>query len=451
VRPLTKWGSWQKTYPKLACGLKRGFSFFHHEMGSRWQQRSDHGNELLVAASPRDAIADTHWYREHFDQFLANEAGTEGVEYLDEIDLERPQFAGDIVQLTGSRNGKPVRIKAGFLIDASGPAGYLRHTLKVPADGFPVMPHTEGLYSHFEDVRKFGEMHAPTAATPYPIDDAAVHHVFAGGWIWVLRFNNGITSAGVAATRELATELHFTNGAAAWEKLLHRLPSVRGQLGGAKTVRGFVHAPNLSYRTNRVSGPRWAMLPHTAGFVDPLLSTGFALSLLGIERLAETLGLRNAARFEARLEDYSQRTLAELDFTATLVGALYANMHDFEVFTALSLLYFAASMFGETRRRLGKTADSFLLQRDPQFGPAAASIVRTALDQPLAPEQRAKILHQIHLTIEPFNLARLGDPARNNWYPVVDSDMLEASAKVDASPEEIKELLERSGFYRAER
>jgi hypothetical protein len=124
-------------------------------------------------------------------------------------------------------------------------------------------------------------------------------------------------------------------------------------------------------------------------------------------------------------------------------------MHDFELFASLSLIYFAATIFSETRRRLGKTADSFLLQRHPQFGPAAASIARAALHQPLAPEQRAKLLHQIHLTIEPFNLARLGDPARNNWYPVLDSDLLEASAKLGASAEEIKELLDRSGFYGA--
>ncbi len=49
---------------------------------------------------------------------------------------------------------------------------------------------------------------------PYPIDDAAVHHVFDGGWIWVLKFNNGITSAGVAATDEVAAQLGFQEGAA---------------------------------------------------------------------------------------------------------------------------------------------------------------------------------------------------------------------------------------------
>src|SRR6476661_5872705 len=28
--PLAKWGSWQNEYPSLGCGLKRGFTFFHH-------------------------------------------------------------------------------------------------------------------------------------------------------------------------------------------------------------------------------------------------------------------------------------------------------------------------------------------------------------------------------------------------------------------------------------
>lgn len=32
IWPLTKWGSWQEKYPDLPCGLKRGFSFFHHDL-----------------------------------------------------------------------------------------------------------------------------------------------------------------------------------------------------------------------------------------------------------------------------------------------------------------------------------------------------------------------------------------------------------------------------------
>ena len=38
-------------------------------------------NHFLVAASPHDAIADTHWYRADFDQFLVEQAQKLGVEY----------------------------------------------------------------------------------------------------------------------------------------------------------------------------------------------------------------------------------------------------------------------------------------------------------------------------------------------------------------------------------
>src|ERR1700761_1677454 len=33
LSPLTKWGSWRNAYPEVACGLKRGFTFFHHAQG----------------------------------------------------------------------------------------------------------------------------------------------------------------------------------------------------------------------------------------------------------------------------------------------------------------------------------------------------------------------------------------------------------------------------------
>src|ERR1051326_480131 len=87
LRPLSKWGSWQKTYPKIGCGLKRGFSFFHHTEGERFGANSEHTNQLLVAASSRDEIADTHWYRPDFDHFLVREAQGEGVEYIDQVRL----------------------------------------------------------------------------------------------------------------------------------------------------------------------------------------------------------------------------------------------------------------------------------------------------------------------------------------------------------------------------
>src|SRR6266542_1054790 len=58
IAALAKWGSWQKTHPQISCGLKRGFTFYHHRPGQAWNDTPDRGNQLLVAASPHDGIAD---------------------------------------------------------------------------------------------------------------------------------------------------------------------------------------------------------------------------------------------------------------------------------------------------------------------------------------------------------------------------------------------------------
>ncbi len=90
IRPLAKWGSWQEQYPELACGLKRGFTFYHHALGQADAPDPGRGNQLLVAASPHDKISDTHWFRAGFDAFLVRQAREIGVDYVDEVQLEKP-------------------------------------------------------------------------------------------------------------------------------------------------------------------------------------------------------------------------------------------------------------------------------------------------------------------------------------------------------------------------
>src|SRR4030095_11840993 len=89
VASLTKWGTWQKTHPERGCGLKLGFTFYHHRWHQRWVRQADHANELLVAASPHDRIADTHWYRPDFDHFLVRQAQTMGDVFVDQRQVAR--------------------------------------------------------------------------------------------------------------------------------------------------------------------------------------------------------------------------------------------------------------------------------------------------------------------------------------------------------------------------
>src|SRR5580692_7962171 len=47
LKPLTKWGSWQRHYPELPCGLKRGFTFYSHQLGRESPAFFDRQNQLL--------------------------------------------------------------------------------------------------------------------------------------------------------------------------------------------------------------------------------------------------------------------------------------------------------------------------------------------------------------------------------------------------------------------
>ena len=302
--------------------------------------------------------------------------------YLDATQVDRVREEDSGIVLEGTRDGRGLRISARFLIDASGPRGFLHRALGLQPAALQWLPPTQALYTHFEGVERWDRVAPSGEAPPYPVDAAALHHVFDGGWIWILRFNNGITSAGAALTDPVAAALRAEDGAPAWDRLLATLPSVREQFRGARARLPFVHAPRLAFRSREVCGRRWALLPSAAGVIDPLLSTGFPLTLLGITRLLDVLEhTAEGPERDAGLRAYAQVTQDELDATEQLVAALYATMADPALFKRLTLLYFAAASYAETARRLGRPelAPGFLLHAHPRFGPelrACAGLAR---------------------------------------------------------------------------
>jgi FADH2 O2-dependent halogenase len=266
----------------------------------------------------------------------------------------------------------------------------------------------------------------------------------------VLRFNNGMTSAGAALTDPIAAGIDAAEGASAWDRLLTQFPSVGRQFARARAVLPFVHAPRLAFRSRQVTGRRWAQLPSAAGVIDPLLSTGFPLTLLGIARLLELLeDTKEGPERESALQVYARMTHDELEITERLVAALYATMGDVELFKRLTLLYFAAASYSEAARRLGRPqlAPGFLLNQHPQFG----SELRACADLALSGSQgaaRKALVDRIDRSVEPFDTAGFLDRTRRDWYPVLAKDLIANASKLEATVEDIQRLLERTGFAR---
>ena len=446
--PLTQYGAWKRAYPELTVGLKRGFTFYQQRAGHRFQPQPERENELLVAASPNDEVADTHWYRAEFDYFLLREAQELGAEYVDRTQLSRVSWLPNGVLLEGARGGVSVSYRAKFLVDATGPRGALSRLLDLGEQPLltdsPTYPGTQALFSHFTGAPRFADLLGRgDEGSPYPPDDAALHHVFDGGWVWVLRFENGITSAGFAVTDELAAELGAAEGEPAWQRFLDRFPSIRDHFEGSEAVLPFVHMPRLSYRCREMIGERFALLPSAAGFVDPLFSTGFPLTLLGVRRLAEALANPGKAGIPSQeeLERYREACGAELTAAARLVGASYASFREFKPFAALSMLYFAAASYAEMARRLDRPqlANRFLLGNRPEFAALFERHCRAAaIGSPSTAEA-------IAADLQPYNIAGLCDPAKRNWYGVDLQDVFRGAAKLEVTPEEVEACFRRMG------
>jgi FADH2 O2-dependent halogenase len=250
-----------------------------------------------------------------------------------------------------------------------------------------------------------------------------------------LRFNNGITSAGAAFTEQV----QLSNGSPEekWSQLIARMPLLAQQFSGSESVTTFFSAKQLSFIRSEFVGPGWALLPSAAGFVDPLLSTGFALTLLGITRLARTAG---GSMLE--LKNFEQRTRMELEAVADLVGALCSKMNSFDEFALLTLLYFAVISYTETVWRLGKRdqAAGFLLSSEPDFSRKRAAICADARAGRQITQER------VADAISAYDIAGLCDWKRNHWYPVNLNDLVGNRVKVGASEAELDELFRKLKF-----
>jgi len=427
LAPLCKYGSWRRAYPELVCGLKRGFSYFHHVEGEPFAPSDDRAGELLVAASPDDESSDTHWLRADFDAFLVDEVRAAGIPYLDHCELTK-LVAADPWSIECVQAGRGLQLRSPFIVDASGDACVLGKLLGIVNDLSCVHTHSRALYAHFSDVPAWGDFYDSLGGQsnehPFPCHAAALHHIFDGGWMYQLRFDNDVTSAGFVLDTGCHPARLATTPEQEWAEQLGRFPSLARQFEAATPITPMFRTARMQRRALRAAGRGWAMLPAAACFLDPLHSSGNALTLAGIERLVDALACEGSAR-EQRLAAYEQALFRDVALLDKIIHGCYAGFRHFELMQSYSMLYFAGAHYSETERRLdpAQTGLGFLNSHDPHFrqivDEAHAKICQLATRPHLDPAESARFRSYIASAIEPYNLAGLCDPRKNNMYRCV--------------------------------
>jgi FADH2 O2-dependent halogenase len=437
---LATHGRWLAHHPEVRRGLKRGFTYYRHHPDQPFANRGPDFERLLVAASPHDSLSDTHWLRADVDHHFVREAVAAGVDYRDSVELATADMQSDSVRIGGTRNGTAFALRANFLIDASGPNGFLARQLSIPSGLKRTETRSALVFSHFDGVRLMADVVPGMPNGPYSDDWAAVHHLIDEGWMYSLRFDDGVTSAGFLLTPRGEAALNSPNAAsdpaALWRALLRRYPTLEAAFADATPLIPIAYRPLIQHRLTRAAGERWVLMPHAYGFVDALFSTGIAWGLRAIERLA--LAFESAASGRRvpdldLLSRYEAALGAEADQIDLVVAGAYEAMAHFDLFSAQAMIYFAAVSFAEVSQRIAPGESvawrGFLGVGDPVLGPLPRESLRRLREitrsrgEIGSAKERQNFVEWVSKAIAPRNIAGLADPQRRNLYPV-DFDVL---------------------------
>ncbi len=442
---LAAHGRWVTRFPELRRGLKRGFTYYRHHPGQPFENRGLDSARLLVAASPNDAISDSHWLRADVDHHFVREAIAAGVSYGDRTTVDKAEFTTGGVRLSCNRDGSELRVRARFVIDASGPGGFLARQLSIPSGMERTHSRASLVYSHFDDARLMSEVVPGLPEGPYPDDWAAVHHVLDEGWMYSLRFDGGLTSAGFLLTPPGLASLRPSqpaNAESLWRAMLTRYPSLDDAYASATAVRPIAFVPLIQHRLTRAVGQNWLMMPHAYAFVDPLFSTGIAWSLRAIERIALAFEESGNGRVPdtTTLNRYESALAAEADQIDFVVAGAYEAMAHFDLFAAQAMLYFATVSFAEASQRL-MPDDSVawkgfmgigdeVLNDIPRESLQRLKTITASKGATGSADERAAFVDWISSAIAPRNIAGLADAGCNNLYPVDFDALVDGHAKL---------------------
>jgi FADH2 O2-dependent halogenase len=455
---LAAHGRWLEHHADIRRGLKRGFTFYRHHAGETFASRGLDSERLLVAASPNDAVSDTHWLRADVDHHFVRQAVASGVDYRDRTELAAAQTTPNGMRLSGHREGVAFDLDAAFVIDASGPGGFLARQLRIPSGLERTHTRAGLLFSHFSGVGSLRDAVPGLPDGPYPDDWAAVHHLIDEGWMYSLRFDHGVTSAGFMLTPRGLVTLGVTEAAPdanrLWTSLLERYPTIGRVFTDATPLFPVKFRSRIQHRLTQAAGERWVLLPHAYAFVDPLFSTGIAWGLRAIERLAlafEATAANQDVPNAQEIARYADLLSDEADQIDCMVAAAYEAMAHFDLFAAHAMLYFATVSFSEVKQRLVHEDDAawrgFLGVGDPVLEPLPRESLRRlrrithGRSEGGTDMQRRRYAEWATGAIASRNVAGLADASRHNLYPVDLDVLIDRHSLLGFTPDQLVQAL----------
>jgi FADH2 O2-dependent halogenase len=341
------------TYSKLrrnvtiTCGVKRSFSFAFHREGHAHQP-----TECSQMPTPSPPLGpDMHMFRQDVDGYLLGVAASYGATVRQQTDVTEVRI-DDGVRLK-SRTGELFR--CAYVIDAGGIKSPLATAYGLREEPCSLRTTSRAVYTHMIGVKPFDAVTASPAVhgLPSALSQGTLHHIFEGGWLWVIPFDNHPASSNRLCSVGLMLDprVHPATGLPPEQEFrtfIARFPSIAEQFLNAKAMRPWLSAERLQFSSTSLVGERYCLLPHAFAFVDPLFSSGLTVSMAALNMLAWRLidAKKDENYSVERFRPIEKRVQADIEYFDQLVSTSYVAFQNFKLWNAWHRVWGMGTVYG---------------------------------------------------------------------------------------------------------
>ena len=207
-----------------------------------------------------------------FDQVLLDRAREAGAEVREGTQVESAEFEADGVTLHTSSG----TVRARYVIDGSGRQSVIGNQLGLRRPYAHLQKFS--CFAHYEGVQR-----------DEGLDGTLTRLVRGEGfWFWLIPLDAGRTSVGLVM--DVATfRARKLSPAAMLGAAIAASPLMASRMENAKLLGQVQSAGDYSFRNARFAGERWMLTGDSAGFIDPIFSTGVFLAIHSGELAADAI------------------------------------------------------------------------------------------------------------------------------------------------------------------
>ncbi|WP_433199975.1 NAD(P)/FAD-dependent oxidoreductase [Dactylosporangium sp. CS-047395] len=369
------------------CGIKTNFGFVYH------RPDIDHDPYEVTQCSVSEGPfgPESHLMRADIDKYLFEASVRHGAVAREGVRIADVSF-GDVVSIALD-NGE--MFTADYVIDATGRTSVLADKFGLRDEPCRFRTDSRTIFTHMRGVKPYDAVEE-SSGQPNLWHEGTLHHLFDGGWLWVIPFDNhdasesDLVSVGLSLDTKRFPKPDGATPEEEWNAFLSRYPAIARQFEGATSAFRWISTGRTQFSSSRTVGDRWVLMSHAAGAIDALFSRGMANTMAVIEAFvprfldARRDGDYSAARF-AYIDTLNQNILENND---KLIAGSYIAFRDFDLWRAWSKMWYLAWNLGVIRiagtyYRYLETGDDALFDR-LHAGPVPGSF---APDLPVAQAQ----------------------------------------------------------------